>query len=89
MPAVIAQEDFDTWLDVGGTSVKEAVALLRPAPEDFFEAVPVSQRVNSARDDDETLTEPVALQDAPPEAVSTATPQSKPAGRDAGQLDLF
>ena len=89
MPAVIAPEDFDTWLDVGSTSVKEALALLRPAPDGFFEAVPVSQRVNSARDDDEALTDQVAVQETPAAEHAQPARQAKPAGRDAGQLDLF
>ena len=89
MPAVIAPEDFDTWLDVGGTPVKEALALLRPAPDGFFEAVPVSQRVNSARDDDEALTDQVVMQEMPAAEHAQPARQAKPAGRDAGQLDLF
>ena len=96
MPAVIARQDFDAWLDVGGTPVKEAVALLKPAPDDFFEAVPVSRRVNSARDDDEALTAPITLEKTPGgpapssrEASVGKTAKEQPAGPAAGQLDLF
>ena len=99
MPVVVAPDDFDAWLDVGGTPLKEALALLRPAVGDLFEAVPVSGRVNSAREDDAALTVPVAA--AEPGAPAEPATQS-PAGRtaratrrtgsvasDAGQLDLF
>lgn len=60
MPAVIAPEDFDSWLDVQNTPLKEARALLRPAPESLFETLPVSTRVNSASEDAPDLVEPVA-----------------------------
>ena len=44
MPVVIAPEDFDRWLDpeVGN----EALELLKPADNTFFEAIPVSSAVN-------------------------------------------
>ncbi|WP_306027169.1 SOS response-associated peptidase [Stappia sp. MMSF_3263] len=100
MPVVVAPEDFDTWLDVGGTPLKEALALLRPAAGDLFEAVPVSGRVNSAREDDPALTTPVAATvpcapaetdtQAPADRTSRATRRATGSARpDTGQLDLF
>lgn len=95
MPAVIAKEDFATWLDVGGVSVREAQALLRPAPEDLFEAVPVATRINSARDDDPGLQAavdpaPAAADEKPGE---TGGKKGKGAARSpaapSSQLDLF
>jgi putative SOS response-associated peptidase YedK len=56
MPAVIAETDFDTWLT---GEVEEANALLKPAPDDLFEAIPVSTRVNKADNDDASLLERV------------------------------
>jgi len=48
MPVVIHPEDFERWLDVRNSP--NAIAdLLRPAPEDFFELVPVDVRINSTR----------------------------------------
>ncbi len=55
MPAVIDPADFTTWLE---GSLEEALALLKPAAEDKFEAVPVNRRVNSVRDDGPSLLEP-------------------------------
>ncbi|WP_029060142.1 SOS response-associated peptidase [Stappia stellulata] len=100
MPAVIAPEDFDIWLDVQNTPLKEARALLRPAPESLFEALPVSTRVNSAREDAPELLEPVAVESAPDrtggsaEAVLPAprkkkTRAAKGARSDDDQFDLF
>lgn len=56
MPAVIAPADFDGWLT---GEPDEAVALLRPAPDDLFEPLPVSSRVDKADNDDPGLIEPV------------------------------
>lgn len=56
MPAIVAQADFDVWLK-GET--EDAVALLRPAPDDLFEAIAVSARVNKADNDDPGLLDPV------------------------------
>ncbi len=55
MPVVVAADDFERWLT---GEPGEASALLRPAPDDLFEAIPISQRVNSADNDDPGLLEP-------------------------------
>lgn len=87
MPAVLAPEDFDAWLDVGGTPLKDALSLLRPAADDLLEAVPVSARVNSARVDDAALAEPVEPREGEP---PSPRPRRSAAARPAsGQLDLF
>jgi putative SOS response-associated peptidase YedK len=52
MPAVIPLEAFDRWLDPDETHVKEACALLKPAPDDALEAYEVSSRVNKVTNDD-------------------------------------
>ena len=56
MPVVVAPEDFETWL-TGETDA--ALGLLKPAPGGLLEAVPVSNRVNKADNDDPGLLEPV------------------------------
>ena len=97
MPAVIAPEDFDSWLDVQNTPLKEARALLRPAPESLFETLPVSTRVNSASEDAPDLVEPVAAplggirdeaaaEPAPPKAKRQAAKGRKSSD---DQFDLF
>ena len=58
MPVVIAPENFDLWLTA---EADEANTLLKPAPDDLFKAIPVSDRVNKADADDPGLIEPVAL----------------------------
>lgn len=59
MPVTIAPEDFPLWLGSTDASLHEVAALLRPPPDDLFEAVPVSDKVNAARNDGPDLIEPV------------------------------
>jgi putative SOS response-associated peptidase YedK len=57
MPAVLREEDHDTWL---GAPPSEAKAALRPYPDDLMVAWQVSRRVNSPKaSNDKTLIEPV------------------------------
>jgi putative SOS response-associated peptidase YedK len=56
MPVIIDPADFETWLS---GDPDEAMALLRPAPEPLLEAIPVSDRVNKADNDDPGLIAPV------------------------------
>jgi putative SOS response-associated peptidase YedK len=56
MPVVIAPESFDAWLSPA-TELAELHALLAPAPEELFEAVPVSTQVNDVNNDDPGLWE--------------------------------
>ena len=58
MPAIILPADFERWLTA--PDPVDAAALLRPAPDDFLEAVQVSDRVNRAEPDDPGLIQPVA-----------------------------
>lgn len=51
MPAMIAPEDWDTWLDRRNEDVEALQRLLRPAPADSMQARPVALRVNDARID--------------------------------------
>ena len=60
MPAVVHPQDFARWLDCRETSVAEAMTLIPPVDDDFFEAFPVSTKVNSVKNDDESLIVPLA-----------------------------
>lgn len=76
MPVVVARADHARWLDMSGENPDDIADLLRPAPDDFFRAFPVSTRVNAVSNDDEGLLAPVA---------DTATPASQPRARKAGR----
>ena len=46
MPVVIRPEDFSRWLDCRTQEPRDVVDLMKPIDEGFFEAIPVSDRVN-------------------------------------------
>jgi putative SOS response-associated peptidase YedK len=60
MPVVIVPEAFDRWLDAGQYAPRDVNDLLRPAPPELFEAIPVGSRVNAAVNDDPSVQERVA-----------------------------
>jgi putative SOS response-associated peptidase YedK len=55
MPVILDPAHYDRWLD---PSVPGAEELLRPCPAEWLEAVPVSTRVNSPANDDESIIQP-------------------------------
>lgn len=57
MPAILATEDHAAWLS--GTSA-EAQATLRPYPDDAMHAYRVGPRVNTPKNDDASLIEPLS-----------------------------
>lgn len=57
MPVVLGEGDWERWLDPA-TPLPDAEALLRPAPEDWLDAVPVGPRVNNVRNDDASCLDP-------------------------------
>jgi putative SOS response-associated peptidase YedK len=59
MPVIVDPGDYDRWLDAGRHRPGAIGDLLRPAPDDLLEAMPVSTRVNKADNDDPGLMEPI------------------------------
>jgi putative SOS response-associated peptidase YedK len=55
MPAILPRAAFSTWLDVDDVRPAEAAALLKPAPEEALEFVPVGMGVNRAGNDEAGL----------------------------------
>jgi putative SOS response-associated peptidase YedK len=83
MPVVIQEQDFARWLDCRNQEPRHVTDLLRPADPGFFEAIAVSDKVNS-------------YQNMGPEVLEPALPRERPtpsplkqADRPADQLDLF
>lgn len=78
MPVVIPPQAFSRWLDCKTQEPREVSSLMTAADEDFFEMIPVSDKVNKVANLGPELIEPVeeALPPAPVEATS-------------GQLSLF
>ena len=81
MPVVIHPQDFPRWLDCVNNEPRDVADLLQPVQPDFFEAIPVSDKVNK-------------FSNTGPEIQDRVEPKTEPAkpaekGRDADQLDLF
>jgi putative SOS response-associated peptidase YedK len=80
MPAILREEDHEAWLS---GSLDDARAALRPYADDLMLAYPVSPRVNSPKNDDEALIQP--LTEPEPEAdLFTWYPRTSPASALAG-----
>lgn len=58
MPVIVGPDARATWLDPE-SSPETLKGLLRPYEEESFQAFPVSSKVNSPRNDDPTLIDPV------------------------------
>jgi len=83
MPAILAGDAVEQWLDVRGVVAKDAYQLALPLGDGALKFHPVSMRVNSAREDDPGLIEPVTIEKPEPPA-----PRKNAAGG-GSQLDLF
>ncbi|PDT85637.1 SOS response-associated peptidase [Sinorhizobium sp. BJ1] len=83
MPVVIPPEEFSRWLDCRTQEPRAIADLLVPAPEDFFEAIPVSDRVNKVANAGPDLQDEVT-----PVASAKRTP-AEDREKDNGQLTLF
>ena len=55
MPVILDPADYERWLD---PSIPEGEELFRPCPTERLEAAPVSTRVNSLGNDDESIIQP-------------------------------
>ncbi|MDJ1157787.1 SOS response-associated peptidase [Chelatococcus sp. SYSU_G07232] len=58
MPVILGETAFGPWLDVTSTRLEEALALVRPAPDDLLEVIAVGPAVNKAVTDDPSVQAP-------------------------------
>jgi putative SOS response-associated peptidase YedK len=87
MPAILAPEAFDLWLDCSALDALTAAAFLLPAPDDLLEVHEVSSAVNRAANDGPELIAPVT---APPaEAPAPAGKRARKPPPDERQPSLF
>ena len=103
MPAVIAPEAFDMWLDCERVDSTMAAALIAPAPDDLFEAYEISTAVNRTANDSPDLIAPLgaAAPELPPQTdggksdavpAAPAAPARRPRAKpkeDDGQMSLL
>ncbi len=83
MPVVIDPTDFDRWLDCKRYGPADVADLLAPVDDAYFDATPVSDRVNKVANMDADIQRPVA----PIEAGKTDEPPASRANDD--QLKLL
>jgi putative SOS response-associated peptidase YedK len=86
MPVVIRQEDFARWLDCKTQEPRDVTDLMKPIDDGFFEAIPVSDKVNKVANMGPDILEPVEerIEDAPPKKNKGA--EAPPS---SDQLSLF
>ena len=90
MPVVVAPDAFDLWLNCAEVDAETAAALIAPAPDDLFEAYPVSTDVNRVANDNAKLLEPLAPgAPEPPPAPKPPARAPKRAKKDEDQTSLF
>lgn len=91
LPLVIMREDYQFWLDCKRNRAKDMRHLLKPVPDDFFEAVPVSDKINKAGYYGADVLEPVELRAEQQAATALSANANKPKKPDDNddQLSMF
>lgn len=84
MPVIIQPKDFDRWLDCKNSEPRDVVDLMQPAPNDYFEAIAVSDMVNKVANANPEIQKPVAEKE-----FVTKTKSSKNEEKPSDQFDLF
>jgi len=67
MPVVVRPEDFARWLDCRSNEPRDVADLLRPVDPDFFEAIPVSDKVNKVANTGPEIQAPLDAGESRPE----------------------
>jgi len=61
MPVVLDPQHYETWLDVKTNTTEDALAVLKPAADELFEAVELHPKINDSRKDEPGIQEPLQL----------------------------
>lgn len=88
MPVVIPPEEFGRWLDCKTQEPRDVADLMASPPEDLFEAIPVSDRVNKVANTGPDIQDRVD----PANPAPMPRPEKAKAARrtsTGGQMDLF
>ena len=59
MPAIVAPEAFDLWLDCKPGTAEHLREFLHPAPEELLDIIEVSPKLNNSRNDGPNVLQPV------------------------------
>jgi len=73
MPVIVEPDDFDRWLDCADEHMGDVAALMRPAPDDTLEFMPIGTAVNKVANDAPEIQAPVG----PVERPAAARPALK------------
>ena len=68
LPLVIPHKDFDRWLDCKTQEPRDVVDIMQPAPDNYFEAIPVSDAVNKVANGDASIQQRVEPEEPLPAA---------------------
>lgn len=60
MPVLLAENDYEAWLDPGNEKADALKRMLKPFPVDEMRAYPISLRVNNVNNDGPELVAPIA-----------------------------
>jgi putative SOS response-associated peptidase YedK len=91
MPVVIRLQDHDRWLDCKGQEPRDVAHLMQPVTDDFFEAIPVGDKVNKVANSGPDIQERIHAA-APLPAIATPAKKpgsSSPGSSGGGQLNLL
>ena len=86
MPVAIRPEDFSRWLDCLNQEPRHVADLLHPAEDGFFEAVPVSDKVNKVANSGPEIQERVEPKDFAAAGGQGGKSGGEPGG---GQMNLL
>ena len=82
-------DDFERWLDCRRQEPRDVAYLLAPAEDGFFEAIPVSDKVNKVANAGPDIQEPVSPGIGHNSGTSQKPAAEKNTSKDDSQFDLF
>jgi len=87
MPVVIKPQDYARWLDCRTREPRDVADLMQPVEPGFFEAIPISDKVNKVANTGPDIQEPVSAERAQEPAARPAA--ERKAKKADAQLKLF
>lgn len=89
MPVVVKPEDFARWLNCKTLLPRDVANIMRPVEDDFFEAIPVSDKVNKVANTSPDLQERIAEGQQPEPSLPKRKKKSGSDDEPDGQLSMF
>ena len=89
MPVVVQPEDFARWIDCKRYLPREVADIMRPVQEDFFEAIPVSDKVNKVSNATPDLQMRVEETTEAQKTPQKRKGKTEPEDSSGGQLSMF